>query len=109
MQDYGRQAGTDPAVNALLGTRVAPALTHRGHRHELRRVADVGRAEAELGFCPGTDLAGGLRRCLDFLARRREEVMQLQHEHRAGTLPGLAGEAGEAGGTLAPGPESPWD
>jgi UDP-glucose 4-epimerase len=39
--------------------------------------ADISRAQADLGYCPWTDLERGLRRCLDFYSQRRMPAAQL--------------------------------
>jgi UDP-glucose 4-epimerase len=80
-------------ANTILGTRIQPTLSYLGPRHELRLVADISRAEIELGFCPSTDLATGLRRCIETYTRRREQVMELKQEPLFAGLPELGEEA----------------
>ena len=46
-------------------------------RGEVRHLADVSRAEAELGFCPGTDLEAGLRLCVEPYAKWRDALPDL--------------------------------
>jgi UDP-glucose 4-epimerase len=66
-------------LNALLGTRVAP--THAAPRPgDVRHSqADIERARQELGYRPTTDVAQGLRRCLEWWQRaargRRQPVV----------------------------------
>jgi UDP-glucose 4-epimerase len=58
--------GVAALANVILGTSIAPApggAPAPGQRHWL---ADVSLAEARLGFCAGTDLEHGLRRCLAY-------------------------------------------
>jgi UDP-glucose 4-epimerase len=52
-------------LNGILGTRIEPV--HAPARPgEVRHVAaDISRARAELGFCPGMELEQGLRRYID--------------------------------------------
>jgi UDP-glucose 4-epimerase len=61
-------------INALLGTDIEPI-------HEAPRPgdvrdsqADISRAQAELGFCPRTDVDRGIRGCLDYYSSRRSPV-----------------------------------
>src|SRR5207248_2141728 len=51
-------------MNGLLGTDLPPAGIYPGPRYDLQSLADITKAEVELGFCPGTDLEQGLRRCV---------------------------------------------
>jgi UDP-glucose 4-epimerase len=65
----GRRAsllGLVDRINSLLGMSIRPV--HQGARPgDVRHSqADISRAQAELGFCPCTDLTQGLRRCLDY-------------------------------------------
>ncbi len=62
------------AVNGLLGTHLEPILAAPRPRCELQNLAEITRAEAELGFCPSTDLEQGLRRFINFLAPWRDEL-----------------------------------
>jgi UDP-glucose 4-epimerase len=59
-------------INALLETEVRPLHTppRAGDVHD--SVADVTRAEADLGYCPCTDLDQSLRRCIDSLGEERK-------------------------------------
>jgi nucleoside-diphosphate-sugar epimerase len=57
-------------LNALLGTRIVPihAAPRAGDvRHSL---ADIHRAQAELGYRPTTDVATGLKHCLEWWRQR---------------------------------------
>jgi UDP-glucose 4-epimerase len=53
-------------INELLDTRIQPL--HRARRPgDVRyRQASISRAQAELGFCPCTDLEQGLQTCIDY-------------------------------------------
>src|SRR5262245_48978474 len=62
------------AVNGLLGTHLEPILAAPRPRCELQNLAEITRAEAELGFCRSTDLEQGLRRFISFLAPWRDEL-----------------------------------
>jgi UDP-glucose 4-epimerase len=61
------------ALNTILGTRNQAVRGPARSRGEGRHLADISRAETELGFCPSTDLEAGLRLCVDSYARWREE------------------------------------
>jgi UDP-glucose 4-epimerase len=65
------------ALNTVLGTRNQPVRGPARSRGEFRHLADVSRAETELGFCPSTDLETGLRLCVDSYAKWREEFLGL--------------------------------
>jgi UDP-glucose 4-epimerase len=51
-------------LNDLLGTRIDAIYTGTPARGALNTLANVRRAEVELGFCAATDLRRGLSRCL---------------------------------------------
>lgn len=53
------------AVNRLLGTDLDPVRSGVAAGCDAGPVADVRRAEVDLGFCASTDLDRGLRRCLE--------------------------------------------
>jgi UDP-glucose 4-epimerase len=53
------------AINAILGTQIRPADAPPLVTDEWENVGDTSRAEVELGFCAGTDLQYGLRRCIE--------------------------------------------
>lgn len=61
-------------VNAILGTNLQPQYVPRRSTGRGSRLTDIGRAEAELGFCPGTDLEQGLRRCIAYYRAHPEEI-----------------------------------
>jgi UDP-glucose 4-epimerase len=65
---YGKQTTLLELVallNQLLGTHLKPVHA-APHPEELRHSqADISRAQADLGFCPGTDLRQGLRHFLE--------------------------------------------
>jgi UDP-glucose 4-epimerase len=62
------------ALNALLGTRLRPVHCQPRPGDVRHSQADIERSQAELGFCPCTDLEEGLRRCLDYHEVRRPSV-----------------------------------
>ena len=62
------------AVNAILGTEIKPLHAVAPVNPELCRIADIMRAEVDLGFCPSMDLEQSLRRCLKALAVKPEEA-----------------------------------
>src|SRR5262249_30176885 len=68
------------ALNALLGTSLeaVPGGPPLGPQHGL---ADVSRAEAELGFCASIDLEQGLRRCLAEFMPQGEGADRLWKPH----------------------------
>jgi UDP-glucose 4-epimerase len=70
-------------LNSLLGTQLQPFHTSLDLEEELcYRLADSARAEAELGFCPGTDLEQGLRHCLDYYSSWRQDFLDMsQYSH----------------------------
>jgi UDP-glucose 4-epimerase len=65
------------ALNAVLGTRNQPVRGPARARGEFRHLADISRAETDLGFCPSTDLEAGLRLCVESYTRWREEFLDL--------------------------------
>jgi UDP-glucose 4-epimerase len=60
------------ALNQILGTTLPPVETFFGPPDEVCHLADTHKAEVELGFCAGTDLETGLRRCVEYFALRCE-------------------------------------
>jgi nucleoside-diphosphate-sugar epimerase len=52
------------ALNGILGASLQPVETPARPEEEFANAADIARAEADLGFCPATDLETGLRRCV---------------------------------------------
>jgi UDP-glucose 4-epimerase len=52
-------------INRMLGARLIPSLAAARPDEPRHQVANIHRAQKELGFCPCTDLARDLRRCLD--------------------------------------------
>jgi UDP-glucose 4-epimerase len=80
--NIGRGRPTTPlevveALNKILGVRKQPVRGPARSRGEFRHLADVSRAEAELGFCPGTDLETGLRLCVEPYAKWRDGLPDL--------------------------------
>jgi UDP-glucose 4-epimerase len=57
-------------LNRLLGTAIAPAHTEPRPGDVRHSQADISRAVAELGYRPSTDVAAGLRRCVEWWERR---------------------------------------
>src|SRR6516165_525988 len=57
-------------LNELLGTRIAPVHTEPRPGDVRHSQADVSRAVADLGYRPTTDVAAGLRRCVEWWERR---------------------------------------
>ena len=64
-------------VNSILGTQRQPIHAAARPRGELHNLADISRAEVELGFCPSTDLQQGLRQCIEAYAPWRDEMTGL--------------------------------
>lgn len=54
-------------VNRILGTRLTPLGVNHGRSDGMAHLADITRAEIDLGFCPSTDLEQGLRRCVEHI------------------------------------------
>jgi UDP-glucose 4-epimerase len=57
-------------LNGLLGTRIAPTHVPARVGDVRHSLADIGRACAELGYRPTTDVPVGLRRCLEWWQAR---------------------------------------
>jgi UDP-glucose 4-epimerase len=56
-------------INSMLDTAIQPIHDDARPGDVRHSQADISRARADLGYCPGTDVDHGLRRCLDhFLA-----------------------------------------
>jgi UDP-glucose 4-epimerase len=64
------------AINQILGTRIKPVHGKQRPGDVRHSQADITRSQADLGFCPCTDLEEGLQRCLDYYEVRRP----LQHQ-----------------------------
>jgi UDP-glucose 4-epimerase len=62
-------------VNVLLETNLHPIYTQDRASGRGSRLTDISRAEIELGFCPGTDLEQGLRRCIAYYKSHPEELL----------------------------------
>src|SRR5262249_20611668 len=59
-------------INNMLDTAIQPVHDDARPGDVRHSQADISRARADLGYCPGTDVTQGLRRCLDhFLAESR--------------------------------------
>jgi UDP-glucose 4-epimerase len=61
------------AANQILGTHLPPSFSDVQTPAELAPVVDISRAEADLGFCPSSDLKQGLRQFIDYLRLQRPE------------------------------------
>jgi UDP-glucose 4-epimerase len=61
-------------INTILGTQIQPIGVFPSPGEEQHNLADVTKAETELGFCSSTDLEQGLRRCIEYYMPRREEL-----------------------------------
>src|SRR5262249_25553134 len=59
-------------LNGILGTELKPIHTPPRSGDIRHSFADISRAQADLGYCPCTDLAQGLRVCVDFYAAKRK-------------------------------------
>jgi UDP-glucose 4-epimerase len=57
-------------LNAMLGTRIAPAHAAPRPGDVKHSLADIQRARDELGYRPTTDVPAGLRRCLEWWRQR---------------------------------------
>jgi UDP-glucose 4-epimerase len=53
-------------INELLGTHIAPAHGERRPGDVRHSQADIAQAQADLGFCPCTDLRHGLENCVEY-------------------------------------------
>ena len=62
------------AVNGLLSTRLQPVLSAPRAKGELHNLANITRAQGELGFCTGTDLETGLQQCINYYGQWRAEL-----------------------------------
>jgi UDP-glucose 4-epimerase len=60
------------AANQILGTNLPPIFSDVQTPAALAPVVDISRAEADLGFCPSSDLKQGMRQFLDYLRQRPE-------------------------------------
>jgi UDP-glucose 4-epimerase len=58
-------------INESLGTRIQPTHGEPRPGDVRHSLADIALAQAELGYCPCTDLAQGLARCLEYYAPGR--------------------------------------
>jgi UDP-glucose 4-epimerase len=61
-------------INALLGTNLQPHYQPGQDASRGSRLTDIARAEADLGFCPGTDVEQGLRRTIAYYKAHPEEL-----------------------------------
>jgi UDP-glucose 4-epimerase len=82
-------------LNRILGTHLRPIPTTPLVPGEGHNLADVARSEAELGFCSFTDLERGLRHCIEFYSRWRDNLLT-RLGNPAGTVPFSLQEASHA-------------
>jgi UDP-glucose 4-epimerase len=71
-------------ANELLGTNIKPILTPPLPGDARHSQADISLAQADLGYCPFTDLKQGLKRYIDYLRQEREHGLT----HSNGSLRG---------------------
>jgi UDP-glucose 4-epimerase len=69
-------------INKILGTKIQPIEADSGLQSEMCSVANISRAEAELGFCPGTDLEHGLRKWIASFSRWRADLASLERARK---------------------------
>ena len=67
-------------INAILGTDIKPIHAPPRLGDIRHSVADIARAQAELGYCPCTDLGQCLRLCVDYYAAKRKGPKHLRRE-----------------------------
>ena len=65
-------------INAILGTEIKPIHTTLRVGDIRHSLADISRAQADLGFCPCTDLGQCLRSCIDYYAAKRKGPKHVQ-------------------------------
>jgi UDP-glucose 4-epimerase len=65
-------------INLLLGTEIRPIHTPSRPGDVRHSHADISRAQADLGYCPCTDLDHGLRRCIDYYRAQRRGPKHLR-------------------------------
>jgi UDP-glucose 4-epimerase len=65
-------------INLILGTEIKPIYTAPRVGDIRHSCADISRAQADLGYCPCTDLAQCLRACVDFYAAKRKGPKHLR-------------------------------
>jgi UDP-glucose 4-epimerase len=67
-------------INLILGTEVKPIHTTPRVGDIRHSFADITRAQADLGYCPCTDLGQCLRSCIDHYAAKRRGPKHLRRE-----------------------------
>jgi UDP-glucose 4-epimerase len=65
-------------INAILGTETKPIHTTPRLGDIRHSFADISRAQADLGYCPCTDLGQCLRACIDYYAAKRKGPKHLR-------------------------------
>ncbi|HLJ92695.1 MAG TPA: SDR family oxidoreductase [Gemmataceae bacterium] len=65
-------------INAILGTDIKPIHTAPRVGDIRHSFADISRAQAELGYCPCTDLGQCLRTCIEYFAAKRKGPKHLR-------------------------------
>jgi UDP-glucose 4-epimerase len=73
-------------LNRLLGTEMRPIHAPPRPGDVRHSQADITRAQADLGFCPCTDLERSLRRCVEYYAKHRKGPKYLRKQTMAGQL-----------------------
>jgi len=71
-------------ANELMGTNIKPILTPPLPGDARHSQADISQAQADLGYCPFTDLKQGLQRYIAYLRQEREQGLT----HSNGSLRG---------------------
>jgi UDP-glucose 4-epimerase len=61
-------------INRALGTELKPTYVRHRPMGQGPRLADIARAEVDLGFCPGTDLEQGLLRSIQYYTTHAAEL-----------------------------------
>jgi UDP-glucose 4-epimerase len=74
-------------INQLLGTRIEPLHAARRPGDVRHSQASITRAQADLGFCPCTDLEQGLRACINYYRGLRVEPPGPGHGRDASPRP----------------------
>lgn len=67
-------------INAILGTEIKPIHTTARVGDIRHSFADITRAQADLGYCPCTDLGQCLRTCIDYYAAKRRGPKHVRRE-----------------------------
>jgi UDP-glucose 4-epimerase len=65
-------------INVILGTEIKPIHTAPRVGDIRHSFADISRAQADLGYCPCTDLGQCLRSCIEYYAAKRKGPKHLR-------------------------------